>query len=172
MSPVEAVLAARPGRRVVASRSDEVVLVGGGEVLRAPLTVAAAARHRVLVAALPVLRALVPVPVAPPRYVGVLTDGETPFTAEDRLPGLPATTLGTVAAGQLAGAVAALLAVSPRQAQQWGVPGEGRLLHGALSADAVLVDPVRGVVTGLVGWDLRLGEPGSDIAPDLAAALG
>lgn len=72
-----------------------------------------------LVRALPVLRTRVPVAVAAPRWVGVLPDGETPFTAEPRLPGRPPSgLLGSIAASQLAGVVAALADVPAREARQ------------------------------------------------------
>ena len=170
MTPEDVVAAVRPGvaLRRLASPDDEVVLAGGGEVFRLPLTAEAAARHAVLVRALPVLRLKLPVAVAPPRYVGVLQDAATPFVAEKRLPGEPLRgQLGPIAAGQLAGVLAALAAVPPREAQQWGVEGEGSLLHGALFPDAVLVDPRRGLLTGVVGWRPRLGDPADD-----RAALG
>ena len=93
----------------LAEHDDELVLLGGGEVFRLPLAPSGLARLTVLVRALPVLRSRVPVAVAPPRWVGVLPDGETPFTAEPRLPGRPPTgPLGSIAAGQLAGVGAAL----------------------------------------------------------------
>ena len=162
----------RPGLelRSLAVHDDEVVLAGAGEVFRLPLAAPAVARQAVLVRALPELRARLPVPVPVPRYVGVLPDGATPFTAEPLLPGEPAGALGTIALGQLAGALAALAAVPEREAQQWGVPGQGSLLHGALDAGALLVDPTRGVLTGLVGWRPRLGDPVDDVA-SLPAAV-
>ena len=110
------------------------------------------------VRALAELRTRVPVAVAPPRYVGLLPDGQTPFTAERRLPGTPVTApaLGSIAAAQLAGVVVALADVPPREARQWGVPGDGDvLLHGALTAGALLADGPR--LTGITGWRLRLG---------------
>lgn len=170
MTPEDAVRAVRPDVRVrcVRNDGDEVVLAGGDEVFRVPLTPAAVERHAVLVRALPVLRLKLPVAVAPPRYVGVLDDGTTPFLAERRLAGVPATgALGPIASGQLAGVLAALAAVPPREAQQWGVTGDGALLHGALAPTAVLVDAGRGVLTGIVGWRPRLGDPADD-----RAALG
>jgi aminoglycoside phosphotransferase (APT) family kinase protein len=159
------VAAARPGiaLRALAVSDDEVVLAGGEEVFRLPLSADAVARHAVLVRALPQLRTRLPVPVPVPRYVGVLPDGSTPFTAEPRLPGEPADELGSIATGQLAGALEALAAVPEREAQQWGVPGSGALLHGDLGRSALLVDPQRRVLTGLVGWRLRLGEPADDL---------
>ena len=154
----------RPGvvLRALAVSDDEVVLVGRGEVFRLPLQPSAAARHAVLVRALPELRTRLPVMVAVPRYVGVLPDGETPFTAEPELPGVPVTQLDAVAAGQLAGVLAALAAVPEREAQQWGVQGSGSLLHGSLDGHAVLSDPERGLLTGIVGWKPRLGHPEED----------
>jgi aminoglycoside phosphotransferase (APT) family kinase protein len=141
-----------------------VVLAGDDEVFRLPLHPDAVARQAILVRALPELRARLPIAIPVPRYVGVLTDGATPFTAERRLPGEHAETLSAIAAGQLAGMLAALADVPPREAQQWGVPGEGSLLHGRLDRTALLVDPQRGVLTGLVGWRLRLGDPADDLA--------
>ena len=130
------------------------MLHGGGEVLRLPRTPVAAARLLLLVRALPRLRPLVPLAVPAPRLVGVLPDGETPFTAEPRLPGVPvAAPDGPVAEGQHAGLVAALAAVPVREAQQWGVPGAGERLVGT---PVLLADPRRGVLTAAVGWDLRL----------------
>lgn len=176
------VQAVRPGRALHRrpSLDDELVLAGGGEVFRLPLAPSAAARHAVLVRALPRLVPLVPVAVAPPRYVGVLGDGTTPFTAERRLPGARPAALEGIALGQLAGVVAALEAVPVREAQQWGVSRTGAgdpevLLHGALTADALLADPRTGLLTGVVGWDLRLGPAGSDrdtaLEADLAGLL-
>ncbi len=148
---------ARPGVRLHRrpSRDDEVVLAGGGEVFRLPLTDAAVARHAVLVRALPKLVPLVPVALAPPRYVGVLDDGATPFTAERRLPGVRPERLEGIALGQLEGVVEALLAVPAREAQQWGVPGAG-LLRSPLGLDVLLADPRTGLLTGVPDWDLRL----------------
>lgn len=125
------------------------------------------------VRALAELRARLPVTVAVPRYVGVMPDGQTPFTVERRLPGAPAPVLTAIATGQLAGVVAALQAVPVREARQWGVPGDGGVLvHGALSRTALLGDGARGVLTGVVGWRLRLASE-SDIAdPDLLNLLG
>jgi len=172
-----AVATVRPGveLRALAVHDDEVVLAGGGEVFRLPLTPEAVARHAVLVRALRELRTRLPVSVAVPRYVGVLPDGETPFLAEPLLPGQHARELGSIAAGQLAGVLAALAAVPEREAQQWGVPGQGSLLHGALDASAVLVDPARGVLSGVVGWRPRLGDAADDLAAlpqAVRAALG
>lgn len=167
----------RPGvaLRALAVHDDEVVLAGGGEVFRLPLTADTAERHAVLVTALPELRKRLPVTVAVPRYVGVLPDGQTPFLAEPLLPGEPTSGLGSIALGQLQGVLAALAAVPEREAQQWGVPGQGSLLHGALDATALLVDPARGVLTAVVGWRPRLGDPADDLAslPEaVRAALG
>ncbi len=148
--------AARPGvaLREAAGPDDELVLHGGGEVLRLPRTPEAAARLLLLVRALPRLRPLVPLAVPAPRLVGVLADGATPFTAEPRLPGVPVTgALDGIAAGQRAGLRAALDAVPVREAQQWGVPGDGTRLADPA---ALLVDPRRGVLTAAVGWHLRL----------------
>ena len=176
---LDAVAAARPGVRLreVPGPPDETVLHGGGEVLRVPRTAEAAARHAVLVKALPVLRNRVPVPVAPPRYTGVLPDGATPFLAEPRLPGvplsdLPGHVLSGIALGQLNGLLFGLSDVAEREAAQWGVPGSGALLHGALTPAALLVDPARGLLTGVVGWQPRLGDPAEDLAglPELLRA--
>jgi hypothetical protein len=154
---------------------DEAVLAGGGEVFRLPLAPEAAERHAVLLRALPELRNRLPVPVAVPRYVGLMPDGATPFLAERELPGEPVDSLSPIAAGQLSGVLAALTDVPPREAQQWGVRGEGTLLHGALDRSALLHDPVRGLLTGVVGWRPRLGDPDDDLAtlPEaVRAALG
>lgn len=126
-------------------------------MFRLPLSPAAVARHAVHVRALPALVTRVPVALAAPRYVGVLPDGQTPFTAERRLPGTPVRgPLGSIATAQLAGVVAALADVPAREARQWGVPGDGDVLvHGALTADALLADGPR--LTGITGWRLRLG---------------
>ena len=140
-----------------------MVLSGGGEVFRLPLQPSATDRHAVLVRALPELRTRLPVAVAVPRYVGVLPDGSTPFTAEPELPGAPPASLGSIAVGQLAGVLAALAAVPEREAQQWGVPGTGSLLHGALDGSALLYDPSRGLLSGIVGWRPRLGDPDEDL---------
>lgn len=178
MTPVEVVAARRPGTalRAVDGPPDEDVVHGGGEVFRLPRTPAAAARLLLLVRVLPRLGPLVPVAVPAPRPVGVLEDGVTPFTAEPRLPGGPPDgPLSAIAVGQLAGLLAALAAVPVREAQMWGVPpGEGVLLHGGLTWSALLVDPQRGVLTGVVGWDPRFGDPAEDLAgldPALRAAL-
>ena len=122
---------------------DETVFHGGGEVFRLPLTDAAVARQRVLVTSLPALFALLPVAVPRPRYVGVLADGATPFTAEKRLPGVPAEQLRGIAAGQWEGVQAALGSVSPGQVREWG---------GLFRPTLLLADPTRGVLTGLVEW--------------------
>lgn len=143
---------------------DEAVLAGGGEVFRLPLTAEAAQRHAVLLRVLPQLRTRLPVTVPVPRYVGLMPDGATPFLAEPHLPGTAVATLGPIAAGQLAGVLAALADVPPREAQSWGVAGDGSLLHGALDATALLQDPARGVLTGVVGWRPRLGDPAEDLA--------
>ncbi len=147
--------AVRPGLELtaLAVHDDEVVLAGGDEVFRLPLTPESAARHAVLVRALPELRTRVPVAVAAPRYVGVMADGTTPFTSERRLPGEPVTSLSSIAQGQLAGVAAAVAAVPVREARQWGVPGDGEVLSHSFS---VLGDPDRGVLTGLTGWRLEL----------------
>lgn len=147
----------RPGvvLRALAVHDDEAVLAGGDEVFRLPLAPSGAARLRVLVAALPVLTTRLPVTVAVPRWVGVMPDGETPFTAERLLPGVPATDLGTIAAGQRTGVVAALADVPPREAATWGVEGEGVRL---LATATLLHDPAREVLTGAVGWRFRLGD--------------
>lgn len=179
MSALErAVHSVRPGvdLRSRAVHDDEVVLAGGGEVFRLPLTPGAAARAAVLVRALPELRTRLPVAVAVPRYIGVLPDGTTPFTAEPELPGTPATALTRIAAGQLAGVLAGLAAVPAREARHWGVRGDtGTLLHGALDGTALLLDPGRGLLTGVVGWRLRIGDPAEDVASlpkAVRAALG
>lgn len=139
----------------LAARDDELVLAGDAEVFRLPLAASGAARLAVLVRALPVLRTRVPVTLAPPRWVGVLPDGETPFTAERRLPGRPPTgPLGSLAASQLAGVVTALADVPAREARQWGVPGDGDLLQAP--GLTLLADGPR--LTGLTGWRLVLGS--------------
>ncbi len=148
----------RPGvlLRSLAVHDDEVVLAGGAEVFRLPLAEVAVQRHAVLVRALPVLGPRLPVAVAVPRFVGVMPDGQTPFTAEPLLPGEPAGELTSIAAGQLAGVLAALAGVPAREARQWGVPGPGEALDGGLGSGSVLLDPTRGVLTGIVGWNLTL----------------
>ena len=166
----------RPGveLRALAVHDDEVVLVGGGEVFRLPLSEPAAERHALLVKAIPHLRTRLPVAVAVPRYVGLV--GDLPFLAEPLLPGEPTSSLrSSIAIGQLQGVLAALAAVPEREAQQWGVPGQGALLHGALDATALLADPSRGVLTGVIGWRPRLGDLADDLAslPEaVRAALG
>ena len=166
MEPEQLVAAVRPGVRLrrLPSAPDEVVLAGGGEVFRLPLTGPAVVASAAAVRALPHLRALVPVRVPVPRFVGVLADGATPFTAERRLAGVPGLPATSTALGQLAGLLEALAAVPEREAASWGVPGSGRLLHGALSASTLLADPARGVLTGVVGWRPRLGDPAEDLA--------
>jgi len=104
---------------VLAEHDDELVLAGTDEVFRLPLAPSALARQAVLVRALPVLRLRLPVAVAPPRLVGLLPDGATPFTAERRLPGTARSAgsppLGPFAAGQLAGVLAApIYSVNPQ----------------------------------------------------------
>ena len=140
----ELVEAVRPGvvlREV--EGIDEVVFHGGGEVFRLPLNDAAVARQRVLVTSLPALFALLPVAVPRPRYVGVLADGTTPFTAEKRLPGEPVEELRGIAAGQWEGVQAALDAVSAGQVREWG---------GLFRPTLLLADPGRRVLTGVVEW--------------------
>lgn len=175
---LRAARAARPDSElhVLADLPDELVLSAGSELLRLPRTPGAVARHAVLARALPVLRNRLPVAVAAPRYVGVLADGSTPLTAEPRLPGEPlgGRRLGAIAVGQLAGTLAALREVPEREAQSWGVDGAGTLLHGDLHPGALLVEPRTGLLTGIAGWRLRLGEPEDDLAllpADVAAAL-
>jgi len=152
-----AVRAVRPALTDVtrlAEHDDELVLAGGTEVFRLPLHPSGLERLTVLVRALPVLRARVPVGVAPPRWVGVLPDGQTPFTAEPRLPGRPVTgPLGSIAATQLAGVLTALADVPPREARQWGVPGDGDVLQAP--GLTLLADGPR--LTGATGWRLVLG---------------
>lgn len=155
------VTAVRPGvvLHALAVHDDEAVLAGGGEVFRLPLAPSGADRLAVLVAALPVLRARVPVPVAVPRWIGVMPDGTTPFTAEPLLPGEPVVELGSIARAQRDGVVVGLADVPPREARTWGVPGDGDRL---LARATLLVDPARGVLTGAVGWRLRLGNDAED----------
>ena len=149
--------AVRPGIALtsLAVHDDEVVLAGGGEVFRLPLAPSGAARLALLVAALPVLRGRVPVTVAVPRWIGVMPDGVTPFTAEPQLPGTPVAALvaGSIASGQRDGVLAALMSVPAREARTWGVPGAGELL---VAETTLLEDRDRGVLTGAVGWRLRL----------------
>ena len=187
MSRLERLVAAvRPGieLRALAVHDDEAVLAGGQEVFRLPLAPSAAVRHAVLVQALPALRTALPVAVAVPRYIGVMADGTTPFTAEPLLPGTVPLALSSIATGQLAGALAALAAVSTRQAQQWGVLGASHgaagtsgasvLLHGDLRRSALLADPSSGLLTGIVGWRLRFGAADEDLAslePELRLGL-
>ena len=128
------------------------MLAGGAEVFRLPLAPSGARRLAVLVRALPVLRVRVPVAVAAPRWVGVLPDGQTPFTAELRLPGRPAGQLGSIATSQLAGVVVSLADVPAREARQWGVEGEGDVLQAPGLTQ--LADGPR--LTGLTGWRLVL----------------
>ncbi|MCW2616489.1 MAG: hypothetical protein JWN08_3483 [Frankiales bacterium] len=163
MSRLERLVAeVRPGLVLhsLAVHDDEVVLAGGGEVFRLPLAPSGAERLSVLVRALPVLRTRLPVAVAVPRWVGVMPDGSTPFTAEPLLPGVPARELGSIAVGQRAGVAAALADVPAREAAQWGLTGSGGRL---LATATLLTDPGRGVLTGAVGWQLRLGDdPGPE----------
>lgn len=85
--------------------------------------------------------------------MGVLADGETPFTAEPHLPGRrPAGALSSIAAGQLAGVELALADVPAREARQWGVPGDGDVLQSP--GLTLLADGPR--LTGVTGWRLRL----------------
>jgi hypothetical protein len=142
---IELVAAVRPGiaLRVVAQGADELVLHGGGEVFRLPLTEPAVARQRVLVRSLPKLVAALPVAVPRPRYVGVLADGETPFTAERRLPGVAMEPTGGIAQEQWEGVLAGLDAVSVGEVREWG---------GLHRPTVLLGDPARGVLTGLVEW--------------------
>ena len=140
----ELIEAVRPGLipRLVAE-TDEAVFHGGGEVFRLPLTITAASRQRALVKGLPRLRNLVPVAVPVPRWVGVMADGVTPFTGERRLPGVEISEPTGIAAQQWQGVLAALDAVSPAEAQEWG---------GIYLPTLLLADPHRGVLTGLVEW--------------------
>jgi aminoglycoside phosphotransferase (APT) family kinase protein len=169
------VRAVRPGlvlHRRPSALDDELVLAGGGEVFRLPLATSAVQRAAVLVQALPKLRPLLPVALPSPRYVGVLADGATPFTAEARLPGVRPRALASIALAQLEGVVEALLAVSVREAQQWGVSGDGpALVHGALGLDALLADPRTGLLTGVVDWQLQLAAHVDALEADLAALL-
>ena len=123
--------------------TDEVVLRGGGEVFRLPLTAEAVDRQRALVKGLPALFVKLPVAVPRPRYVGVLANGETPFTAERRLPGEPVEAVDGIAAAQWDGVLAALEAVTPGEVREWG---------GLYRPTVLLADPARGVLTGLVEW--------------------
>ncbi len=155
---MSAALRARPGVafRVASGPVDELVLHGGGEVLRLPRSSEAAARIAVCARVLGRLAPLVPLAVPRPRLVGVTDDGE-PFSAEARLSGVAVEKgLDAIAAGQRDGVLAALAAVGERQAREWGVPGDGEALVSPLT---LLLDPRRGVLTGAVGWDLRLASP-------------
>ncbi len=67
--------------------------------------------------------------------------------------------------------VEGLRAVPPREAQEWGVTGSGVLLHGALGLPALLADPRTGLLTGVVGWQLRLGRDEEAVEPSLAGLL-
>ncbi len=168
MSRLERLVAeVRPGvaLRALAVHDDEAVLAGGDEVFRLPLAPSGSQRLALLVTALPVLRTRVPLSVAIPRWIGVMPDGRTPFSAEPLLPGAPAGDLtagtplsGAIAVGQRDGVLAALADVPVREARSWGVPGDGA---GLLAGATLLADPARGVLTGLVGWRLEL----SDDAP-------
>ena len=123
-------------------------------MFRLPLAPSGLERLTVLVRALPVLRTRVPVAVAPPRFVGVLPDGATPFTAEPRLAGRPpAGPLGSIATSQLAGVLAAVADVPAREARQWGVPGDGDVLLAP--GLTLLADGPR--LTGVTGWRLEVG---------------
>lgn len=153
----------RPGvvLRSLAVHDDEAVLASDNEVFRLPLAPSGAARLAVLVRAVPELRPKLPVLVAVPRWIGVMPDGETPFTAEPLLPGQLAAELGAIAAGQLAGVRAGLAAVPAREARQWGVEGDGEVL---VASGRLLADTARGVLVGLVGVRLALGDaPGVDL---------
>jgi hypothetical protein len=156
--------------RSLAVHDDEVVLSSGTEVFRLPLDESAAQRHATLVRALPQLRTRIPVRLPVPRYIGLMPDGATPFTAEPLIPGAPATSLGSIAGGQLAGVLAALAEVPEREARQWGIQGSGSLLHGALDGTALLLDEQRGLLSGIVGWRPRLGDAADDLA-SLPAAV-
>ncbi len=153
---------ARPGvvLRSLAVHDDEAVLEGGGEVFRLPLAPSGSARLAVLVAALPVLRTRLPLAVAVPRWVGVMPDGQTPFSAEPLLPGAAAggldVALAGIGAGQRDGVLAALAEVPAREARTWGVPGDGEHVRATAT---LLADADRGLLTGVVGWRLSLDEP-------------
>lgn len=139
--------------RVAPGPVDELVLHGGGEVLRLPRTPEAASRILLCARVLGRLAPLVPIALPRPRLVGVTDDGE-PFSAEARLPGVPTHgALDAIASGQRDGLLAGLAAVGARQASEWGVPGHGDLL---VSPMTLLRDVRRGVLSGAVGWDLRL----------------
>lgn len=116
---------------------------GGDEVFRLPLTVEAVSRQRALVTGLAALAAKLPVAVPRPRFVGVLEDGQTPFTAEARLPGSELELPTGIAASQWEGVIAALEAVSPGEVREWG---------GLYRPTVLLVDAQRGVLTGVVAW--------------------
>lgn len=153
---------ARPGVVLssLAVHDDEAVLAAGGEVFRLPLAPSGAARLAVLVAALAALRTRLPLAVAVPRWIGVMPDGQTPFSAEPLLPGAAAggldAALTGIGAGQRDGVLAALAEVTAREARTWGVPGDGEHLRATAT---LLTDPDRALLTGLVGWRLRLGAP-------------
>ena len=143
---LELIAAVRPGVRLrEVGRDDELVAVGGGEIFRLPLTAQALGRQAMLVAALPALRPLLPVAVPVPRRVGVLADGQTPFTAERRLAGEPVAVPSGIAAAQWEGVLAALDALAPGRLREWGVEVAPR-------PRVLLADPGRGVLTGLVDW--------------------
>ena len=146
---IDLVAAVRPGLalRLVSDGPQEAVVHGGGEVFRLPLGPEAAARQAVLVRALPALFPLLPVAVPRPRWVGVMADGTTPFTAERRLPGIPTSTVEGMATRQWDGVAAALDSVPPGLLREWGVSVAPR-------PAVVLHDPGRGVLTGLVDWRL------------------
>lgn len=141
----ELVLAVRPGLALteVAGPEDELVFRGGGEIFRLPLGQDAVARQRALVKGLPTLAAKVPVAVPRPRWVGVLQDSATPFTAERRLPGVVTAEPVGIAAAQWEGVLAAFDAVTPGEVREWG---------GMHRPTVLLADPSRGVLTGLVEW--------------------
>jgi aminoglycoside phosphotransferase (APT) family kinase protein len=166
---------ARPAAEALQTWSlgDEAVLASTNQVFRLPLTPDAAERHAVHVRALPMLRTRVPVALPAPRYVGVMPDGSTPFTAEPRLPGAPldpTRALGSITRGQLQGVLAALAAVPVKEARQWGVPGDGEvLLHGDLRLAVLLADGPR--LTAVTGWRLRLGTADEALDPALSVLL-
>jgi hypothetical protein len=60
--------------------------------------------------------------------------------------------LGSIAASQLAGVVAALADVPAREARSWGVPGDGDVLQAP--GLTLLGDGPR--LTGTTGWRLLL----------------
>ncbi len=117
---------------------DFAVIETDGLMYRFPRRPEAAAALVREAALLPVLASRLPVALPRLRLAGVLEDG-TPYGVYPKLPGEPLQTLSSVAAGQLAGVIAALHGVPVREAVELGVtgdPGDWRPAYAGWAARA------------------------------------